>query len=172
MNQFIEKNRKMLKAYCLVARIIGWALILGGFVWFLSVVAGPSSVVVNATDGEAEIATILYAASSLVFDFFFPGLVAFGIAAFIECLLQTEYKPGLMLRNARAFLFAYAFFLIGAVSFKSTYCVLLLEGFSYSHLLFIQSLLLPPTAKVLVLIGLGQILKRILPIIEESKTLV
>jgi hypothetical protein len=41
-----------------------------------------------------------------------------------------------------------------------------------SRLLFIQPFLLPTVAKVLILVGLGQIIHRIIPVIEESKTLV
>jgi len=35
MNEFIEKNRQLLRFYCLAARIFGWVLICGGTIWFL-----------------------------------------------------------------------------------------------------------------------------------------
>jgi hypothetical protein len=40
------------------------------------------------------------------------------------------------------------------------------------HFIFIKPLIVPLATKVLILVGLGQILRRILPVIEESKTLV
>ena len=28
MNEFVEKNRKLLRTYCIAARIIGWVLVI------------------------------------------------------------------------------------------------------------------------------------------------
>jgi len=41
-----------------------------------------------------------------------------------------------------------------------------------AYILLVQPLLVPTVAKVLLLIGVGMILHRLLPVIEESKTLV
>lgn len=41
-----------------------------------------------------------------------------------------------------------------------------------AHRLLAQPFILPTVAKVLILIGTGLILRRLLPVIEESKTLV
>ena len=35
MVQFIEKHRRLLQAYCFIARTLGWFLILGGVFWFI-----------------------------------------------------------------------------------------------------------------------------------------
>ena len=40
------------------------------------------------------------------------------------------------------------------------------------HLLLVQPLVVPLVVKILILVGLGQVLHRIIPVIEESKTLV
>jgi hypothetical protein len=45
------------------------------------------------------------------------------------------------------------------------------SGYSFQMLKFFISFI-PALAKVLILVGLGKILRRVLPVIEESKTLV
>jgi hypothetical protein len=47
-----------------------------------------------------------------------------------------------------------------------------LEKNSPGRLLLVQPLVVPLATKILILVGLGQILRRILLVIEESKTLV
>lgn len=172
MNEFIEKNKKLLKVYCVMAQVIGWVLMLGGFIWFVLIMGGPSPVFTEAGSARGEVDIILYTASSLIFDFFFPGLIALGVTQFIRCLLESEYKPGFILRHNQAFLYSYAWFLLGYALFRNSFYNFVYGEIAFSGLLFAQPLLLPIAAKFLILIGLGQILKRILPVIEESKTLV
>jgi len=169
MNAFIEQNKRLLRFYCVAARIIGGVLIFGGFIWFLLILAGPLQ---KVSAGRGQIEIILYSASSLVFDFLSPGLIALGVTDFITCLLQKEYRPGPILRNGKAFLYLYAAFLVGGAAVEYFWYIRIVEEFRPSHLLFAQALLLPIAAKVLILVGLAQILKRIMPVIEESKTLV
>ena len=172
MKEFIEENRRLLKVYCIAALIIGWVLILAGGLWFISVVGSPSAPLAKVTSERGQIEVMLYSASALTFDFFFPGLFVLGIMEFIKCLIGREYHPHPILRNGQVFLYIYAGFLVGGAVFKYFFYIGLAEEFSSSRLLFVQPLLLPVAAKVLILIGLGRILKRILPVIEESKTLV
>ena len=172
MTEFIEKNKRLLTVYCLMAQVLGYLLILAGLVWFGLIAAGPSSPLSTTPSDKGQVQIILYASSSLVFDFFFPGLITLGVAAFIRCLLQSEYKPGWILRSARPILYSYAAFLVGYAVFKYFMYIELMEEFNSALLLFAQPVLLPIAAKLLILIGLGQILKRVMPVIEESKTLV
>lgn len=172
MNAFIEQNKRLLRVYCIAACIIGWALMLGGGLWFTSIVAGPSAPITKVTSERGQIEVILYSASAFIFDFVFPGLIVLGVMEFIKCLIDREYRPHSILRNGQVFLYIYAAFLVGGAVHKYFLYIGLVEEFSSSRLLFAQPLLLPVAAKVLILIGLGRILSRILPVIEESKTLV
>ena len=170
MNEFIEKNRALLKLYCIVARIIGWLLMIGGFFWF-----GLTFSAVDIYNNERP-DVLLYGISSMLFDFILPGLIALGVMQFIRYLFENTSKPGRILRNADRLFYMYAVFLIVKTYFKcfwySAWYAGIIGESTFSRLLFMQPFILPTVAKVLILVGLGQILRRILPVIEESKTLV
>ncbi len=171
MNEFIEKNRALLKLYCISAQIIGWVLLPGGCIWIILFISGPrQSDIVERGDA------LLYAISSMLYDFMFPGLIALGLAQFIRYLFENTSKPGRILRNADRLFYMYAVFLIVKTYYKcfwySAWFAGIIGESTFSRLLFMQPFILPTVAKVLILVGLGQILRRILPVIEESKTLV
>jgi hypothetical protein len=94
---------------------------------------------------------------------------------FIRYLFEDTRKPGGILRNADRIFYIYAVFLIVKTYFKyfwySAWYAEVIES-EPLRLMFIQPFLLPTLAKVLILVGLGRFIRRILPIIEESKTLV
>jgi hypothetical protein len=118
---------------------------------------------------------ILYVVSALLFDFFLPGLIALGVMQFIRYLFEETNKPGCILRAADWLFYMYAVFLIAGKYFQYSWNSIWYAEFiesETSRLLFIQPFLLPTVAKVLILVGLGQIIRRIVPVIEESKTLV
>lgn len=175
MNEFIEKNRGLLRLYGIAARVIGWVLIIGGGIWFLLFVL----CILAASDAAGTIGwpytneNFLYASSAFVFDFVFLGLLALVIGQLIRYMLETEYRPGRLLRIGDKILYAYAFIAIGRAIAR--YYILrpdLLDKFGSGRLLFIQPLIVPLTAKVLIIVALGIVLRRLLPVIEESKTLV
>jgi hypothetical protein len=170
MNEFIEQNRRLLKFYCTAALIIGWLLIVGGFIWFI-----PAMISLNIDDPYKGADAILYVVSALLFDFFLPGLIALGVVQLIRYLFEDTKKPGCILRAADWLFYIYAGFLVVKTYLQyfwnCTWYADVIES-ETSRLLFIQPFLLPTVAKVLILVGLGQIIRRIMPVIEESKTLV
>jgi len=147
MNEFIEKNRQLLKFYCTAARIFGWVLLCGGTIWFLMFVL--LTLAVDDAAGEIgwphTLDNFVYSISSYVYEFAMLGLVALLVAQLIRYMLEIKYTPGHILRFGDKILYIYAAFL---------------------------PLIVPMAAKVLILVGLGQILRRILNVLEESKTLV
>jgi len=175
MNEFIEKNRQLLRFYCLAARIFGWVLICGGTIWFLLFVL----VILAVNDAAGSIGwphtseNFLYACKSFVFEFILPGLIALLLAQLIRYMLETEYKPSWILQHGEKVLYVYSVLLIGQNILM--YYVLpigLLGEDGPGRLALIQPLVVPLAAKILILVGLGQVLKRFMPVIEESKTLV
>ncbi len=175
MNEFIEKNRRLLTFYCLAARIFGWVLLCGGTIWFLLFVL----VTLAVSDAAGEIGwphtseNFLYASVSFVFEFVLPGLLALLIAQLIRYMLESEYTPGRILRYGDKIVYGYAVLLTGQnILIYYILHVVLLESNSPGRLLLVQPLVVPLAAKILILVGLGQILRRILLVIEESKTLV
>ncbi len=169
MKEFIEKNRRLLKFYCIVACIFGWLLLIGGAFWF---VISISSVDINNNE-RPDI--LLHLIASLFYDFMLPGLMALAVMQCIRYLFESERKPGVILRNGDKILYMYAIFLVVKTYFKyfwyTAWYAELIES-EASRLVFMQPFLLPTVAKVLILVGLGQILRRLIPVIEESKTLV
>lgn len=169
MNEFIKKNRALLKLYCVVARVIGWLLIIGGFFWFPAILSSIDTSIAVRPEG------LLYVISSMLFDFVLPGLIALGVMQFIKYLFEDTAKPGWLLGMADWLLYAYAGFVaVKAFLRYMWYSDWYAEAISLetSRLLFVQPFLLPTVAKILILVGLAQIIRRILPVIEESKTLV
>jgi hypothetical protein len=169
MNEFIKKNKALLRLYCIIALIAGWLLIIGGVFWFILTA---SSFDIDRSDRPEG---LMYLISSMLFDFMLPGLIALGVMQFIRYVFEDTDKPGCILRNADRLFYMYAVFLIFKSYFKYLwFSEWYAEAISLEppRLLFIQPFILPTVAKVLILVGLGQIIRRIMPVIEESKTLV
>jgi hypothetical protein len=182
MVQFIEKHRRLLQAYCLIARILGWLLILGGVLWFF-VLEKTLGNIMGTMGGQQQIDIVLYCAHSFAYDFFIPGFLAFAIGGLLDYLLRPKARPPLILRITDKLCYFYAVFLI----IKFSVAIMdLSAGFWFvnftlfsppamsetARILLVQPLLGPTLAKVLLLIGVGMILHRLLPVIEEWKTLV
>lgn len=160
MHDFIENNHRLLSIYSRAAQSIGRALVSFGAIFVvLSLVASPFRIAIPAA----------------VVHGIFPGLMAMTIGQFIRYLLETDYHPGWMLRHGDKLLYLYAVLLVMNFVWVKIQAMGIREGtgLDYSPLaaLMLQGLL-GLICQVLILIGLGQILRRILPVIEESRTLV
>jgi len=179
MKEFIEKHRRLLQAYCLIARILGWLLILGGVFWIFAIVKTLEKI--SKTIEEQHLDFVLYLSSSLAsnvaYDFVIPGILAFAIAGLLDYLLRPKAKPPLILGMTDKLCYFYAIFLIlraFALNFWLTRVKFpeIMASSETIRILLMQPLLGPTVAKVLLLVGVGMILHRLLPVIEESKTLV
>lgn len=170
MNEFIEKNRRLLNFYCVTARIIGWMIVLIGsihIVWFLS----------EPLWSNVKWKTILpYLPHNLQFML---GLVVLGIAQFIRYVSEKQYQPGWLLRHGDKLLYLYAFFqIVKAIGSCANFTMLIMARTNYNFANVCQVLtvglflVLTSVATILILVGLAQVLRRIMPVIEESKTLV
>ena len=175
MNEFIEQNRQLLKFYRLAARIVGWVLICGGTIWFSIYMF----CILAAMDAAGELVwspafkNIIYSSSSYVFELLFPGLIAIIVAQLIAYIIANESKRPRLLQYGQFVLYAFAAFVIGRAILH--YCLwhgLVFEGQNVAGLLFIQPFIVPVAAKVLIIIALAHAFRRILNVIEESKTLV
>lgn len=162
MNEFIEKNRRLLQIYHLAAKIIGWVLIA----------MAPIFIVVQflALKGidEHHSYLMLLPIRDAILSYMFLGLIILGIARFIRYLYEEQSQPGWILRHTEKFLYLYA--VLVAVGFLIEFTKFSTYSSQATSYLLIQ--LIHIASKVLILVGLGHILRRILPVIEESKTLV
>ncbi len=174
MKAIVEQNRSLLRFYERAARVVGWVLLCGGLVWLLIF----AFCVLAAVDAAGELRwpgtsrNLTYAGSAFLSNFAVPGLLALLIAQLIKCSLAAEGGPGWILRHGAWFLYVCALALIGQAVLRATGCEPATGDPDRAGLLFVGPSLVPLLAKVLVCVGLGQLLGRILPIIDESKTLV
>ena len=168
MNTFIEKNRPWLKFYCTTARIIGWVILI------MAGAGGISQILaMNFLFGDYTIPYRLFVVKSVLFDGVLTGILVLGIAQFIRYLFECEYKPGYILRNGDKILYLYAFLLIAGGLWQLLLISMMDFGLNFKAMIPAMLVsLIHPVPKVLIIVGLAQVVKRILPVIEESKTLV
>ncbi len=168
MNTFIEENKRLLRACYLSATIIGWLLLAFG----CSAVVG-HSLALYTRIGNWEIFKdyYFYSVPWNVINGVPIGLLALGIGQFIRYVYDNNYKPGWFLRNAQGLLYIFAVLFGVSIIFTT------IVAFPYwNHWAEITIRLLGAIiwgiGKVLLLVAAALILKRIMPVIEESKTLV
>jgi hypothetical protein len=166
MNEFVEKNKGLLRFYCIAARTMGWILMI--VAPLLAIV----SLFKGLPGGERLRSWMLYQLSEQLIRHLLLGLVMLSLAKFVRYLYQSDYQPGWILRHADKFLYLYAACLI--VSHIVWYCFqMTIRSYNLTDtLVYFVSWEPPALVMGLIFIGMGQVLRRILPIIEESKTLV
>jgi len=172
MNEFIEKNRRLLHFYCETLRTIGKVILilglLGGFAWTIFRLVTKFGYWHAPKSYEMIISLMPLG----VFNIIFYGLAILGFVQFIRYLVEEDYKPGWILRHGDIFFYLYALFIILCVVRAYTTIPGIFSPSSYMGVYTILMTFFSITVRILILVGLGQILRRILPVIEESKTLV
>ncbi|MBC8481307.1 MAG: hypothetical protein H8D47_01410 [Planctomycetes bacterium] len=170
MNNFVEKNTRLLKFYGITARIIGWLVVL----WAAIPAVFLCWMLLRTNENRtASLGTL----QELVFQRMLVGIIMLGVAQFIRYLFDAEYRPGWILRHGDYILYVYAVALTGAVIWSYIHTAKILGESNLDIVRDWRWLMLLPSvllfaAKVLILVGLAQILRRAMPMIEESRTLV
>ena len=176
MNNFIEQHKKFLKFYHVALRLSGWILLtlgigVSGFYTFLIV----RNIGINKV-GIISLVRILW----FYLDFILLGLLGLGLAQLIRYLVDDKYKSGFILRHGDKILYAYTilFLIVSLIGFvfttNSIASVVHSVGEKPEDMVFVQlfiSIVLF-SAKALIIIGLAEFLKRIMPVIEEHKSLI
>ena len=163
----VKEKRKLLGFFCTVVQVIGWLLVLGGVMWFIYLLSGS-----DKTSGGREVMVWVHAIISwFSYDFVFIGFAAVILAQLSRYVFDKEYQLKIMLRCGDKILYLFAALTILWAVFQWFFFVKTVEPVEW-RILLAQPLILPTVAKVLILVCLGQILKRIIPVIEEYKTLV
>ena len=170
MNAFIEGNRRLLRISATMARTIGWVL--------LSV--GPVLVVVALVSGSPQNRPypLMYYSDflrwrQLIEYFLLPGVILLGLAQCVRYICENNYRPGRILRNGDAVLYLYAAALvIGPVVSFFIQATQNKNSSTLDLLCLFLTGIVPSLAQAVISVGVGQILRRMLPMIEESKTLV
>lgn len=170
MNEFIEKNKSLLRSYCLIARILGWLLLIIALV--IAVVKSFSGFDVDDQLGFYMTYRLF---QYLAMRYVLLGLILLGLTQFVRYLYKSEYQLGLILRHGDKVLYLYALALIVNPILDYFYRMKTI-GMTYvntdSYFLYWLIILLPAIAKALIFIGMAKVLKRMIPVVEESKTLI
>lgn len=168
MNEIIKKNRKLLQIYCGVARTIGCVLlILPGIIVTVAVASG------SIIQGKYRAYMLYLLLERAVLNFVLLGLILLGVAKFIRYLYESGHQPSWILRNGDKILYLYAAALVvGSVVQYFFQMTVVTNVKPLSSLPYLIPVLLHATAKGVILVGLGHALRRVMPVIEESKTLV
>jgi len=166
---FIAENRGFLRLCAGAARFYGLLLLfVAGMAAVGLAVGGGSGIGVPA----AARASFWFTGLSQLLTLILGGLLALALAEFIRYLMEGEGEPKWILRHADKVLFVYEV-LIVIVSVS-------LAGRSmpggwrsdFSHLIPLVFAVIDTVGQPLILVGIGIALRKILPIIQESKTLV
>ena len=164
MNEFIEKNRRLLRFYCVATRIIGWTLLI---------VAGADLILAVYSGHFAERAHRLFIwyrfAQETILGLLLLGLLLLGVGQFIRYLTEEDKQPGWILRHGDKVLYLYAAVTVADSIIRFWHYKV--SGVNEYAGYFLLSML-PAIAKGLIFVGLAQILRRLIPVIEESRTLV
>ena len=171
MNELIEKNRRLLRFCCDALRSIGQVVLLLGV---LSVCGITTSVLLSKFGywHAPKAFKMIIAMPLAAFNIFFIGIGILGLAQFIRYLVERNYKPGWILRHGDMFFYLYALLTILSVVWVYAIAPSDRSPDMYRRVPVILGVVFTTAVKVLILVGLGQILRRLLPIIEESKSLV
>jgi hypothetical protein len=172
MNEFTEKNRRLLRFYCENLRTIGFLiLILGlssGFL-IITLVVGSKYRGWHVTESFEQ---FMILGPLHFFKIFFIGIGILGLMQLIRYLVERDYKPGWILRHGDMFFYLYALLTILHVVWVYVNTPIYHSPALYVRVPVILAIVFSASVKVLVLVGLAQILRRLLPLIEESKTLI
>lgn len=170
MNEFIEKNKALLRSYYLITRIIGWMLLIVALV--IAVVRLLSGF---GVDDQLLFYVIYRLFQGLALSYVLIGFILLGLAQFVRYLYESEYQPGLILRHGDKVLYLYALALI-VNPILDYYFRMKIIGCYYANtdslFLYLLIVLLPSIARALIFVGMARVFKRIVPMVEESKTLV
>jgi hypothetical protein len=165
-----HQHKRLLGVFVNVARFLGWLLLvhfflgLGGIIYYLSQTGDErASLIITSGIRESLMQALL------------PGLLALGLAQFLRYLTEEDYHPGWILRHADwiCYLLA-AMCLIEIVALLSR--ILIMPQSTEALMLCLTGMISPNLAsllaKALLLIGVGVALRRLTPIVDESRTLV
>ena len=154
-----ERGRSLLRAG-LAVRLAGWATLL---------LAGAYGVigVVERAGGRYAAGLRFYGLVTMARTFLL-GLAALSIAQLVNHLLLDTDRPPRLLRNGHKVLYAYAALALFAQAMFWTQTAEMQSTLAWYT--FAPQFLMG-IARVLVLVGLGAVLNRVLPIIRDWKTL-
>ena len=163
LHNFI-KNERFLRFYGNLAEFLGWLLLLLCAINIISF----SFTLPKATSGQYVPNLYNVVLLKLIFKLFTVGLL-FGINQFIKCLIVPDFTPNWILQAADKIIYLYAALLFINFIYNIIFPNKTIYLSSIGTLVFSGIFTF---IKILLWIGAAMALKRIIPIIQESKSLV
>jgi len=172
-SSFVAKNRVFLRLCSNVARFCGLLLLF--FVGL--VVALPVFMAVSGATETSMLKQSFGLQMGLrLLTFVLAGLLLLALAEFVRYVMEDQGEPRWILRHADKILYVYAVL----ITVASARVLVQMwrrpttagSGSGFDNLIPVVLIAIPAVAYPLILVGLGITLRRILPIIRESKTLV
>lgn len=190
MNEVDAKMKSMkdnpwqwLKPYIAIARWVGWLMIFFGALGLFETIWGSISMR-HETNQPWTTVIVPHALEStwqLLHNMFLPGILALGVAQFLRWLTDREARPGLLLRKGPRLLFfgaAIYFIQVGLLLWRIPGVLAKLDKPEYNlnPVLITADVIIPnlliQVAPVIILFGLAEALRRLGPIVDESKDLI
>jgi len=167
MNPLVEQNKPLLQICCTTARVYGWLLLCLG----CSAVVGHSFALATRLGNWDLFSEYARGLPWHVISGAIVGILVLGIGQFIHFVIDRDYQPGWILKHIEPLLYTYAT-LVGLYAIATT-----IFSYPYWHhwaeiIVRLVAALLWGIGNVLLLVGTALIIKRIMPVIEEAKTLV
>ena len=170
MNTFIEQNKKLLLFYYWAARIGGWVFLTMASLTFF----GKSVALASRLGDMDEFHRFCQhdVPWGMFSDVLPTGLLLLGVSQLIWYLLETDHNPRWILLNAHKLLYTYTAILVVYFCWRGTLDVIshFNEPYDFPYRMILLVVFI--VVKLLALIGIAEFLRRMVPMIEESKTLV
>lgn len=174
MANIIEPNKRLFNTYHLLTKIIGWGLIALGIMW----TTVKFSALLTRVGNLDEFGSFMrYEMPWGLVSYIATGIVTLGISQFLKYLIDDQYHPGWLLKHAFALISIYAVTLAVLLTVSCIIsCVNAVtntdNGLATELMILIFSSLFFGGAQVLILLGIALFIKNVMPVIEESRTLV
>lgn len=169
-----------LRPYRAIARWVGWVLVALAIINFM---VTPFQFIYDSEYYQPYgffVSSYLYQSLHVLRNILIPGVLSLGVAQFLQWVSDTSNTPGWLLRKGPVLL------AIGAIVYllqfglmlsriPSTVAMLTKPEINSNPSVVVATIipnLLIQIAPVIILIGLAQALRRLSPIVDESKSLV
>jgi hypothetical protein len=162
LNETIEKNERFLRVCSSVAKFTGVLLLV-----FIAIQIG-GTIFLFFENGRRVFANNVLC--TFGYTWAFTALLLLGIDQLIKCLIETDFKPNWILRFADKIIYFYICCL--CINFAYRVTISWTDQNAGNDWVSMTFGTVSMLIKVLLWIGFGQVMRRIIPIIQESKTLV
>ena len=174
MTNLIEPNKRLFNAYCILAKIFGWSLVGLGTLW-LSIKS--FALLTRLGDFQDFVRFLQHEMPWGLVSYLPTGIIVLGIGQFLRYLIDKDYSAGWLLRHSFTLINIYAFALALLLAIECTLSCIHTASLGGSGLIMelmirIASAVFFGGGQVLIMVGIALFIKNVLPVIEESRTLV